>query len=262
MADKIEYPRENPEDVSNADKEPIKEEKRAFMACEIYLLPASTIQLNQREEIFGIQEVSALAKKYHVYLYTNSIADLLVELSNTEKTDSIYADPSALKGGGSSTGPQTEPGADTSDQTCPSEPGITDAGIQQTYNPGKTPKNKIRLCDVQGIKVNVSVASNLNKMVDAAKGAGLSLTGGGFRTYDEQKALRIAHGCADDSLPASSCSPPTAQPGRSNHEQGEAIDFINCSSGSPIFNWLSAHAAEYGFKNLPSESWHWSRTGN
>jgi hypothetical protein len=46
------------------------------------------------------------------------------------------------------------------------------------------------------------------------------------------------------------------------HEQGLAIDFDNCSYGSTVYNWLSAHAASYGLYNLPGESWHWSTNGN
>jgi LAS superfamily LD-carboxypeptidase LdcB len=69
-------------------------------------------------------------------------------------------------------------------------------------------------------------------------------------------------------MPASQCSPPTAIPGTSEHERGLAIDF-RCNGQSigqrarsnPCFVWLSRHAAEYGFYNLPSEAWHWSTTG-
>ncbi len=49
-------------------------------------------------------------------------------------------------------------------------------------------------------------------------------------------------------MPSSQCSPPTARPGNSMHEQGLAIDFVNCSSHSTAcWQWLDAHAAAYGF---------------
>jgi LAS superfamily LD-carboxypeptidase LdcB len=76
--------------------------------------------------------------------------------------------------------------------------------------------------------------------------------------------LRIEH-CDGDvyGRPASACSPPTARPGSSQHELGLAIDFENCASrATPCYQWLAEHAAEYGFKNLPSEAWHWSTTGS
>lgn len=63
-------------------------------------------------------------------------------------------------------------------------------------------------------------------------------------------------------MPSGSCSPPTARPGTSNHERGLAIDFDRCSSrGTACYQWLAAHAAEFGLQNLPSESWHWSHDG-
>ncbi|MGI9596067.1 MAG: M15 family metallopeptidase [Acidimicrobiales bacterium] len=67
-------------------------------------------------------------------------------------------------------------------------------------------------------------------------------------------------------MPSSQCRPPTARPGRSQHERGLAIDFTY--NGGSIstrsnkgFKWLNANAATYGLKNLASEPWHWSTTG-
>jgi hypothetical protein len=113
-----------------------------------------------------------------------------------------------------------------------------------------------------GINVNCSIVGQVHDMIVAAAGDGVTLTGGGYRDSAQQIALRQAH-CGGDiySVPASSCSPPTAIPGTSMHEQGLAIDFDNCSYGSSVYNWLSGHAASYGLYNLPSESWHWSTTG-
>lgn len=67
--------------------------------------------------------------------------------------------------------------------------------------------------------------------------------------------------------PASSCSPPTAKPGQSEHQLGLAIDFSNSAGsiltwGSAEFAWLEQHAHLYGLYNLPSEAWHWSTTGS
>jgi D-alanyl-D-alanine carboxypeptidase len=50
------------------------------------------------------------------------------------------------------------------------------------------------------------------------------------------------------------------------HETGEAIDFRVASGRAikatdPEYRWLKAHAATYGFFNLPSETWHWSING-
>ena len=120
------------------------------------------------------------------------------------------------------------------------------------------------------ITVDSSLAGNLASMLDAAAADGNNLCGGGYRDPSEQIALRKAHcGTSDYAIyeaPSSSCSPPTARPGTSNHEQGLAIDFT-CNGGgalgssSSCFTWLKANAASYGLYNLPSEPWHWSNDG-
>lgn len=58
---------------------------------------------------------------------------------------------------------------------------------------------------------------------------------------------------------------PTAVPGTSMHEIGEAVDFTSdgrtVARGSAAFAWLTANAGRFGFHNLPSEPWHWSTNG-
>jgi hypothetical protein len=132
-----------------------------------------------------------------------------------------------------------------------------------------------RLVDVAcpgggSITVDSSMADSLASMLAAAAADGNEMCGGGYRDPAAQIALRRANcGTSDYAIyeaPASSCSPPTAPPGTSNHEQGTAVDFT-CNGGgalsrsSPCFSWLTAHAAGYGFYNLPSEPWHWSNDG-
>jgi LAS superfamily LD-carboxypeptidase LdcB len=120
------------------------------------------------------------------------------------------------------------------------------------------------------ITVDSSLAGNLQSMLDAAAADGNNLCGGGYRDPSAQIALRRAN-CGSSNYaiyeaPSSACSPPTARPGTSNHEQGLAIDFT-CNGGgalgssSSCFTWLKAHAASYGLYNLPSEPWHWSNDG-
>ena len=127
--------------------------------------------------------------------------------------------------------------------------------------PGPVP-----LTTVRGITVHTSIASQVDAMVAAAAGDGVQLSGSGYRSHDRQIELRRAH-CGPSNyaiyeMPSSQCSPPTARPGSSMHEQGLAIDFVNCSSRSTACHqWLAGHAATYGFFNLPSEPWHWSIDG-
>jgi D-alanyl-D-alanine carboxypeptidase len=119
---------------------------------------------------------------------------------------------------------------------------------------------------VYGTTVHKNIAFAFKRLVDDARADGVALSGGGFRTKERQIELRKINGCPDVwTAPASSCRVPTAIPGRSLHEIGLAVDVT--SGGSTLtrkskgFAWMSAHAAEYGFVNLPSEAWHWSITG-
>jgi len=119
---------------------------------------------------------------------------------------------------------------------------------------------------VYGVTVNKIVAFPFQRMVDDAQAAGISISGGGFRTRERQIELRKINGCPDIwTAPASSCRVPTAIPGRSLHEIGLAIDISSggrtINAKTPAFAWLVANAGRYGFVNLPSEAWHWSITG-
>ncbi|HEX6423632.1 MAG TPA: M15 family metallopeptidase [Acidimicrobiales bacterium] len=119
--------------------------------------------------------------------------------------------------------------------------------------------------------VDSSIAGNVQRLLDDAAAGGIDMCAkSGFRSRAEQIELRRAHcGTSEYAVfdaPPSSCSPPTARPGTSNHESGLAVDF-SCADGqpmthaSPCFGWLAAHAPRYGLHNLPSEPWHWSTTG-
>ncbi|MEU4158660.1 D-alanyl-D-alanine carboxypeptidase family protein [Actinoplanes sp. NPDC026670] len=119
---------------------------------------------------------------------------------------------------------------------------------------------------VYGVTVHRNVAYAFKRMIDDAKADGISMSGGGFRTKERQIELRTINGCPDVwTAPASSCRVPTAIPGRSLHEIGLAVDVTSggktLTRKSKAFEWMTAHAAEYGFVNLPSEAWHWSITG-
>jgi peptidoglycan hydrolase CwlO-like protein len=124
----------------------------------------------------------------------------------------------------------------------------------------------VPLCTVGGITVNCQIEGSLASMLSAARGAGVSLSGSGWRDPAAQIALRREH-CGTSyyaiyQMSPSACRPPTARPGQSMHEVGLAIDFGNCSSRStPCFQWLASNAGSYGFQNLPSEPWHWSVNG-
>jgi D-alanyl-D-alanine carboxypeptidase len=126
----------------------------------------------------------------------------------------------------------------------------------------------VQTTQVYGVTVNKIIAYPFQRMIDDAARAGIQLSGGGFRTKQQQIALRTINGCPDVwTAPSSSCKVPTAIPGRSLHEIGLAVDLtsgrrtIN-DRNSAAFKWLAANAGRYGFVNLPAEPWHWSITGN
>lgn len=126
----------------------------------------------------------------------------------------------------------------------------------------------VQTTQVYGVTVNKIIAYPFQRMIDDAAKAGIQISGGGFRTKQQQITLRTTNGCPDVwTAPSSSCRVPTAIPGRSLHEIGLAIDLTSGRKAindrnSVAFKWLAANAGRYGFVNLPSEPWHWSITGN
>ena len=134
-----------------------------------------------------------------------------------------------------------------------------------------TPSGTPDIVSVRNIQVARQIAPQVSALLAAAERDGIKLSGGGYRSTQQQIQLRIAH-CGGNShyyiyeKPSSQCTPPTAPPGRSNHEKGLAIDFTYNgqtikSHANPGFQWLAANAANYGLYNLPSEPWHWSVNG-
>jgi probable HAF family extracellular repeat protein len=136
--------------------------------------------------------------------------------------------------------------------------------------PAGTPSDP-ELRTVRDITVNAAIADQIDRLLAAADADGIGLTGHGYRDHGRQIALRRAHcGTSDYAIyrmPASRCSPPTARPGTSMHERGEAIDFgcdgmLIRARSNRCYEWLADHADEYGLYNLPSEAWHWSVNGS
>jgi LAS superfamily LD-carboxypeptidase LdcB len=129
-----------------------------------------------------------------------------------------------------------------------------------------TAKATCTTVSTRSIVVAESIVSSTRRLLAAAKADGVELCGGGYRSAASQIAVRKAN-CGPTPYdiyekPASQCTPPTAKPGTSQHEKGLAIDFESCQTKTTAcFTWLAKNAKTYGFKNLPSEPWHWSTTG-
>ena len=123
---------------------------------------------------------------------------------------------------------------------------------------------------VRGFEVHTQIADGVDGLVAAMEAEGFDLGGWGYRTAQEQINLRRSHCGTSEwaiwSKPSSTCRPPTARPGRSNHERGLAIDLTNngrliTSRSSAVFQALQRLAPSFGLMNLPSEPWHWSVDG-
>ncbi|MEO6988174.1 MAG: D-alanyl-D-alanine carboxypeptidase family protein [Aquihabitans sp.] len=174
------------------------------------------------------------------------------ELNRVRQAEAAAA--ANVSAGGQETAPSAPSAPSTGGGTAVVEPGPNDSGVQLAY--------------VQGIPVNAMVANQVTAMINAAAADGVSLRiGNSYRSVARQIELRRSN-CGSSSyaiydMPSGSCRPPTAKPGRSQHQLGLAIDFANCSSrGTACYQWLAGNASRFGYYNLPSEAWHWSTTGS
>ena len=139
--------------------------------------------------------------------------------------------------------------------------------LAESVDPSDT---NLPLVWVRGFEVHTQIAKAVDGLVAAMEAEGFNLGGWGYRTAREQINLRRSNCGTSEweiwSKPSSTCRPPTARPGRSNHERGLAIDLTNngrliISRNSAVFQALQRLAPQFGLKNLPSEPWHWSVDG-
>lgn len=135
-----------------------------------------------------------------------------------------------------------------------------------------TPPGVTSGCSAGVVKTQINmfacgdIVARVNAMLVASKNAGLNITGGGYRSEEQQKQLRIKNCKGDFKNAGAVCKPPTALPGQSNHNNGKAFD-LQCdgvfiqTQDNKCFVWLKTNASTYGLYNLPSEPWHWSVDG-
>lgn len=129
-----------------------------------------------------------------------------------------------------------------------------------------------------GQRLAVPAALAFRRLQAAAKRDGFNLkAGSGFRSIPKQAQLyaqALIRGglkgwtlanllkavMRGDFIPSVKPSPPTAPPGKSNHNAGTAVDIADVGSySSALYKWLSLNAPLYGFDNdeVPTEYWHW-----
>lgn len=104
------------------------------------------------------------------------------------------------------------------------------------------------------VRADAAVAlARLNEAYTAVFGEPICLTDG-YRSYSEQVAVKAAKGYL------------AATPGTSNHGWGLAVDICGESYAGERWDWLAAHAPEYGWDNpewartSKYEPWHWEYT--
>ncbi|MFP5321920.1 MAG: D-alanyl-D-alanine carboxypeptidase family protein [Acidimicrobiia bacterium] len=170
--------------------------------------------------------------------------------------------------------PEPEPEPTPVEDPRPTEPEpVDEPAPRPSVPPTTTPRPRTPtppLATVRGFTVHAEIADELEAMLTAAEADGHTFGGSAYRSTERQIQLRMAN-CGPTEYdiwyrPASTCSPPTAVPGRSLHEQGRALDLtyegrLITTRANAGFQWLASNAASYGFFNLPSEPWHWSTTG-
>lgn len=102
--------------------------------------------------------------------------------------------------------------------------------------------------------ITEQVAQPYLDMVAAAEADGIALLlNSGFRTYAEQKHLYDGYVAGRPGFNLA------AKPGRSNHQNGIAIDIDTAGGvGSPVYDWLAREATGFGFiRTVAREAWHW-----
>lgn len=72
----------------------------------------------------------------------------------------------------------------------------------------------------------------------------------GFRTYEEQRVLRAKYLAGTGNK--------AAEAGRSNHQNGIALDLNTKGFDTAIYTWMTHHAPTYGYiRTVDKEHWHW-----
>lgn len=233
----------------------------------VIMIVVGGVQYMGDESIFGKTEAKDRI--------TKAIMGLLIALGSYALLNTI--NPQLLGGGGISIN-AVSAGIEEEEIPILSD----DASLAPTKNSFNNCPGGTRIVQTKTVNFRFcsAYADKLQLMIAAAYNAGgVTLSGGGYRSYEEQIALRNKNCPAPKlTVPANSCKPQTAKPGTSNHEQGLAVDLkcngtlINWDNQNPkfskvastkvCFDWLQKNAINYGFKNLPKENWHWSTGPN
>ncbi|HWN66030.1 MAG TPA: M15 family metallopeptidase [Haliangium sp.] len=98
-------------------------------------------------------------------------------------------------------------------------------------------------------RISAAMLEQYDDLVAAAAADGHAIRlNSGFRTFAEQQALWDANPNPSQ----------VARPGRSNHQNGIAIDINTGSFQSALYLWMKDHGPDHGFiRTVSGEHWHW-----
>jgi hypothetical protein len=134
--------------------------------------------------------------------------------------------------------------------------------INETAYFGVNQSQPIEVVRINGQLVSKQLTPAFVAMYRAAQGDGVTLElVSGFRTMAQQEHLYQCYINRNGQQCPSGCSScnVAAEPGTSNHQNGTAIDIETNNGTNQAYQWLRAHAYNYGFNDTynPPEPWHW-----
>lgn len=133
------------------------------------------------------------------------------------------------------------------------------------------------LVSVNGYLISAKAAPDLRDMLNAAAGAGLTVSPtSSYRSYENQITTYNGWVAANGSTEAADTV--SARPGYSEHQTGLAVDLgtsscaLECFAGTQHYAWLQQYAANYGFiqryhagfegiTGYSPEAWHYRYVG-
>ena len=143
------------------------------------------------------------------------------------------------------------------------------------FNPSNWAPNN--LVSLNGFYLQSEAAAQLATMMNDAATAGVGFSmSSAYRSYENQVATYNTWVATNGSVAAADTV--SARPGYSEHQTGLAADFkagncvLECFAGTSQYQWLVAHAVDYGFiERYPEgltaitgyspEAWHWRYVG-
>ena len=126
---------------------------------------------------------------------------------------------------------------------------------QELFKSGRSIGYATEFVNINGKMVIKEVAAYVQTMIAAANRDSVVLqVTSGFRTMEDQQTLYDEYRAGTGNL--------AAEPGKSNHQNGIAIDLNVSSENGRVFEWLTKNAWRYGFiRTVSRERWHWEYWG-